>query len=120
MIRQGIVCVLLCLTGCQTQQGAIPIIELSPQPSARQTVSRAVSENASLGTDHGSVGPVFLMGARVKSGLHGNAPDLTELQDGELKLQFDFRQIYASILEDWFSIPSQTILAGSFSKPNIL
>ncbi|MCA9127622.1 MAG: DUF1501 domain-containing protein [Planctomycetales bacterium] len=81
---------------------------------------RAVSENASLGTDHGSVGPVFLMGARVKSGLHGNAPDLTELQDGELKLQFDFRQIYASILEDWFSIPSQTILAGSFSKPNIL
>ena len=38
---------------------------------------RRVEENASIGTDHGTAGPVFLAGASVESGLVGRTPSLT-------------------------------------------
>ena len=43
---------------------------------------RRPSENGSLGTDHGTAGPVFLAGSRVKAGLIGETPRLGELVDG--------------------------------------
>ena len=47
---------------------------------------RRVKENGSLGTDHGTAGPVFLAGPKVKSGLLGITPSMTELaDDGDLK-----------------------------------
>jgi uncharacterized protein (DUF1501 family) len=39
------------------------------------------------------------------------------LQDGDLKVNLDFRRIYASILEDWLGLPSETALAGRFQRP---
>jgi uncharacterized protein (DUF1501 family) len=38
---------------------------------------------------------------------------LTDLEDGDLKVTVDFRQIYASVLENWLGIPSETALAVS-------
>ena len=56
---------------------------------------RRVAENASEGTDHGTAGPVFLAGTKVKSGLIGKHPDLDDLAQGDLKFHTDFRQVYA-------------------------
>ena len=42
---------------------------------------RRVRENGSLGTDHGTAAPMFVIGDRVKGGLHGEHPSLTKLDD---------------------------------------
>jgi uncharacterized protein (DUF1501 family) len=65
---------------------------------------RRVASNASLGTDHGTTQPVFLVGSRVKGGMVGRAPSLTDLSGGNLKMQFDFRTVYAAILRQWFRV----------------
>lgn len=62
---------------------------------------RRVTENASLGTDHGTAGPVFLAGPNVKPGLHTKRSSLGELGDGDLKMSVDFRRIYSSVLQKW-------------------
>jgi uncharacterized protein (DUF1501 family) len=73
---------------------------------------RRVAENGSLGTDHGTAGPVFLVGPGVRPGLAGTMPSLTDLVDGDLKWTVDFRRIYASTLEDWLGVPSEAALGG--------
>ncbi|PRY44657.1 DUF1501 domain-containing protein [Umezawaea tangerina] len=61
---------------------------------------RRVHANASDGTDHGTAGPVFLLGAPVKGGFFGDQPSLTDLDNGDLKQTTDFRDIYATVLQD--------------------
>jgi uncharacterized protein (DUF1501 family) len=62
---------------------------------------RRLEENASVGTDHGTAGPVFVLGA-VAPGLYGRHPSLTRLdRGGELEPTTDFRRVYASIAEEW-------------------
>ncbi len=75
---------------------------------------RRVAENASDGTDHGTAGPVLLAGNKVKAGLIGEHPSLTDLDNGDLKHHTDFRQVYAAILEDWLSCPSESVLGGKY------
>ncbi len=71
---------------------------------------RRVGQNASGGTDHGTAAPMFVIGKNVKAGLHGTAPSLTDLDDGDLKYGVDFRSVYASILQDWFEVGPEKIL----------
>jgi uncharacterized protein (DUF1501 family) len=59
---------------------------------------RRVAANASQGTDHGAAGPVFLAGAPVKGGFYGDEPSLTDLNDGDLKITTDFRDVYHDLL----------------------
>jgi uncharacterized protein (DUF1501 family) len=75
---------------------------------------RRVQENGSMGTDHGSAGPVFLAGSAVKPGLAGTYPSLNDLQDGDLKMTVDFRRVYATLLQDWLGLPSKEALGGAF------
>lgn len=77
---------------------------------------RRVKENDSQGTDHGTSGPVFLAGSSLVSGLQGTAPDLSQLEEGDLPMKTDFRQVYATLLEDWLGIRSQEVLHGDFEK----
>ena len=77
---------------------------------------RRVRENGSLGTDHGTAGPVFLVGPCVKAGLVGEAPRLLDLQGGDLKMKVDFRSVYAGVLEDWLGLPGKPALGGDFGK----
>jgi uncharacterized protein (DUF1501 family) len=79
---------------------------------------RTVKENGSAGTDHGTSGPVLLAGSSIKAGLVGATPSLVDLdpKHGDLKVALDFRQIYATILEDWLGIPAQTCLGGTFER----
>ena len=60
---------------------------------------RRVRQNASGGTDHGTAAPHFVMGGRVKGGLHGPHPVLADLQDGDLEYAVDFRNIYSSLAQ---------------------
>jgi uncharacterized protein (DUF1501 family) len=76
---------------------------------------RRVAENGSTGTDHGVAAPMFVMGGGVAGGLHGTYPSLTDLTSGDLKMQVDFRRVYASVLENWLNVPSSGILGGTFA-----
>ena len=76
---------------------------------------RRVAENANNGTDHGTAAPMFLIGGRVKPGLFGTHPSLTNLDNGDLKFGTDFRCVYASVLENWLRAPSQLVLGRKFS-----
>lgn len=78
---------------------------------------RRVVENGSEGTDHGAAATTYLFGPCVKPGVHGQLPSLTDLQGGgggSLKHTVDFRSVYATVLEKWMSIPSESVLGAQF------
>src|SRR5262245_27788332 len=76
---------------------------------------RRVEENGSHGTDHGTAGPVFLSGSRIQGGLIGKTPSLTDLDpEGDLKSSVDFRQVYATVLEEWLGIPATAALGRGY------
>jgi uncharacterized protein (DUF1501 family) len=77
---------------------------------------RTVKENGSQGTDHGTAGPVFLAGGAVNGGLVGETPSLTELdpKHGDLKVNYDFRRVYAGVLENWLNLRSKSALGGEY------
>jgi uncharacterized protein (DUF1501 family) len=81
---------------------------------------RRLSENASGGTDHGTAAPVFLVGKPVKAGLHGKSPDLAKLDDGDPIHTVDFRQVYASLLDQWLGVPHPSILGERFQPIPVL
>ena len=81
---------------------------------------RRVRENASEGTDHGTAGPVFLAGTQVKPGLIGKHPSLSDLKDGDLQYHTDFRQVYATVLEQWLKSDSERVLKGRFQPVDAL
>jgi len=80
---------------------------------------RRVNENGSLGTDHGTAEPMFVIGGRVKGGLYGTYPSLTDLDNGDLKFTTDFRQVYATVLQDWLGADPTRILSSQFQKLNL-
>jgi uncharacterized protein (DUF1501 family) len=59
---------------------------------------RRVAANANEGTDHGTAGPVFVVGEGVRGGFVGEQPSLTDLDQGDLKFTTDFRSLYATVL----------------------
>jgi len=67
---------------------------------------RRIASNGSYGTDHGTGGPMFLFGPGAKSGVLGNVPNL-DLSN--IEMQYDFKQIYAAILKDWFEVDDNII-----------
>lgn len=76
---------------------------------------RRVAENASGGTDHGAANAVWLMGGALKaSGLLTPAPDLGDLDAGDLKHTVDFRSVYATLLTRWLEADAPKILGGDF------
>ncbi len=81
---------------------------------------RRVDVNASSGTDHGAAAPMFLMGPRVKAGLAGRHPSLTDLDQGDLKFSTDFRNVYATVLQNWLDTPSRPILGQQFATMNLV
>lgn len=81
---------------------------------------RCAVENENRGTDHGTHGPVFLVGSAVRGGVTGEMPSLANLGADEKTPNIDFRQIYASILEDWLDCPAEQILAMRMSKLSLL
>ena len=59
---------------------------------------RRVKDNGN-GTDHGTAAPMFIIGGNNKSNIIGNNPNLSDLDNGDLKHQIDFRSVYATLLQ---------------------
>lgn len=74
---------------------------------------RRATENISGGTDHGSAGPVFVIGKGVANGFHGAYPSLEDLDRENFKYTTDFRCIYAAVLKHAFGMDAKPIL-GEF------
>jgi uncharacterized protein (DUF1501 family) len=75
---------------------------------------RTLAENGRRGTDHGSAAPMFLAGGKLRGGLAGPHPDLSETEQGGVRHHTDFRRVYATILDRWLGLPSRVILGGQF------
>jgi uncharacterized protein (DUF1501 family) len=59
---------------------------------------------------------VLLFGGKLKKpGIFNDAPDLATLDNGDLKYQVDFRDIYATVLDKWLDVSNQQILNKNFS-----
>ena len=76
---------------------------------------RRVKQNASNGTDHGTANNVFLVGGGLPSRrVMNEAPNLSNLTDGDLTYSVDFRQIYATLLRDYLGADDEAILGRKF------
>lgn len=77
---------------------------------------RRVEQNASNGTDHGTANNMFIFGGRLKKqGIYNAAPNLSDLESGDLKYQIDFRQVYGTILDKWLDVSNAQILNRKFN-----
>ena len=82
---------------------------------------RRVEENGSLGTDHGTAAPMFILGNPVNRGIFGEPPSLSSLdQNGNLKYTIDFRSVYATVLDRWMGASSKDVLGADYGSQNFL
>jgi len=84
---------------------------------------RRPNENGSLGTDHGTAAPIFLIGNPVIGGLYGEQPSLAATDrdlDGNLKFTVDFRSVYGTVLDRWLGADSESVLGGRFANVGFL
>ena len=72
---------------------------------------RRVALNSSGGTDHGTAGPVFVCGPVVQGGFFGEEPGLTDLVDGDLKHNVDFRSLYTTVLNGVLGVDADVAIA---------
>jgi len=69
---------------------------------------RRVKDNGN-GTDHGTAAPMFIIGGNNKGKIIGNNPNLSDLDQGDLKYEIDFRSIYGRLLQQKMNFNPQTI-----------
>ena len=82
---------------------------------------RRVEENASNGTDHGTANQIFLIGNDLKKkGVYNDAPNLSDLDEGDLKFSVDFKNVYATLLKKWLNVDEQKILGNKFNYLDFL
>lgn len=82
---------------------------------------RRVEQNAN-GTDHGSQGPVFVLGGAVHGGVYGNHPNIAPAaldDDGNTRYSqdpdgpfrsLDFRDVYGTILKNWLGVADPNLI----------
>jgi uncharacterized protein (DUF1501 family) len=83
--------------------------------------SRRIQQNDN-GTDHGSQGPLFVIGGKVRGGVYGNHPNANEAacddegntvyhHTGDQHDSTDFRDVYGTVLKHWVNVPAATVAA---------
>ena len=72
---------------------------------------RRVKSNSSAGTDHGIASPMFLFGSNINGGVVGSNPVIPSNADvnTNVPMQFDYRQVYTTMLKDWFCAPASEL-----------
>ena len=76
---------------------------------------RRVEQNASGGTDHGTANNMFLISGGLKQkGMINELPDLNNLDEGDLRYNVDFKNVYASILSKWLNADDVAILGRKY------
>jgi uncharacterized protein (DUF1501 family) len=89
--------------------------------------SRRIVQNDN-GTDHGSQGPMFVIGGAVNGGVYGNHPNIADQavlnpdnEDGNTPYSqaagdpfrsTDFRDVYGTLLKNWLNMPQGTIVSS--------
>lgn len=82
---------------------------------------RRVSQNASNGTDHGTANNMFLVsGALKQKGIINAMPDLADLNEGDLKYNVDFKNVYATVLNKWLKADDKSILTKQYEYLNFI
>lgn len=82
---------------------------------------RRVSQNASGGTDHGTANNMFFISGGLKQkGLLNPLPDLSNLEEGDLKYQVDFKNVYATLLKNWLGANDVSILKKQYPTLSFL
>ncbi len=88
--------------------------------------SRRIPQNSNDGTDHGTQGPMFVIGGNVNGGVYGGHPNINEdalnnqgntpySQDpADPFRSTDFRDVYGTILQQWFGVAD----AGVYLPPD--
>ena len=77
---------------------------------------RRVEQNASNGTDHGTANNILIYGGKLKkAGFYNDAPNLSQLDNGDLKYQIDFRDVYATLLDKWLDVNNSQVLTKNFN-----
>lgn len=72
---------------------------------------RRIRSNSSLGTDHGTAAPLLLFGSCVNPQILGDNPDIAadvDVDEG-VPMQYDFRDVYGSLLMDWFEVAEDDV-----------
>jgi len=60
---------------------------------------RTINENGSGGTDHGRGSAMFVMGHKIKGGVHGSFPSsITDGPEGDLSVLNDYRRVASEVL----------------------
>ncbi|MBK6364439.1 MAG: DUF1501 domain-containing protein [Saprospiraceae bacterium] len=71
---------------------------------------RTIYENGSAGTDHGTSAPMLLFTKDIGKEVVGNPPDLINTdQYGDPYFERDFRDVYATVLKNWFGMPPEVV-----------
>ncbi|MBT8261165.1 MAG: DUF1501 domain-containing protein [Flavobacteriaceae bacterium] len=83
---------------------------------------RRVAQNAANGTDHGTANNVFVIGKNLKTpGIYNNLASLSDLdENGDLKFEIDFRNLYATVLNKWLQVDAKQILNADFKGVEII
>ena len=78
---------------------------------------RRVKDNGT-GTDHGAGGAAFVIGNQVKGGMYSSYPSLApeDLTQGDLEPNYDFRGLYATVIEKWLGLDATPIVGGNFEQ----
>ncbi|MCB0687070.1 MAG: DUF1501 domain-containing protein [Saprospiraceae bacterium] len=84
--------------------------------ATRSEFGRQITSNGSYGTDHGDAAPLLVFGSCVNSGIIGNNPQIAENQAPQsgVPVQIDFKNVFGSILMDWFGA-AETDIRNLFS-----
>jgi uncharacterized protein (DUF1501 family) len=91
---------------------------------------RTIRENGSTGTDHGNMSPMMVFGDGVRGGFTGSPINLNDatLKAGDSRVYYenqsciDFRQMYASVMEQWLCLETELVdfsLGGNYSRLNL-
>jgi uncharacterized protein (DUF1501 family) len=72
---------------------------------------RRIKSNSSVGTDHGAAAPVFVFGKPIQGGVLGDNPTIptTATVNDNVPMQYDFRSIYSTLLQNWFCLDKTTV-----------
>lgn len=72
---------------------------------------RRIISNFSNGTDHGAAAPLIMFGNAIDGGILGDNPDISvnATVESNLPMQYDFRSVYATVLQDWFCVPPENL-----------
>lgn len=79
---------------------------------------RKARQNGSLGTDHGDIAPMFVVGKHVTPGIIGTPPNLSNVYGGTdgrffpTERQHDYRQVYTTLLQDWLGATNASLAAA--------